>query len=476
MATKSLLSGELISDRVSTKTVLDKTGLHWNNKSGDTTIVWPDVIRAHCGKDWKKADNDAVSAECFTVHYIHHLPNKKWRHKQKIFHAPQNVESWVQHIEEKRTEGKAKRLLVVINPYGGQRHGYQIYHKTVVPLFELASISTEVIVTDEGSHADRIASTYDFTKVDGLIVVGGDGMYHLMVNRMLIRKQVEGGVDQNDPEVAVLPLDTKIGIIPTGTGNGIHGLLCGVKDVETAALHIIKGQTTDLGSMGIFEKTNTSSTLVSYTGLLFGYGFVADILVKTDERRWMRRMRYPVTLVASLFSKKRLFDAEIEYLTKQENKEDDEALNQEGAAASSWKKLEKATYMNFMIFVTGFTVDDDDKLSIDPSSGSTAVMLQTKSSASDLIKMSIKATRKDKELFNLPFLKLLDQITAFRFQVIEKDDNDNSTARLEERDRERVLNVDGEVYRYSCKNKIEVRFIPKVIQLFATFPTDKSTT
>lgn len=43
------------------------------------------------------------------------------------------------------TESRPKRLLVYINPYGGKRQGKRIYEQKVAPLFNLASISADVV-------------------------------------------------------------------------------------------------------------------------------------------------------------------------------------------------------------------------------------------------------------------------------------------------------------------------------------------
>lgn len=42
-------------------------------------------------------------------------------------------------------ESRPKQLLVYINPYGGKRQGKRIYEQKVAPLFNLASISTDVV-------------------------------------------------------------------------------------------------------------------------------------------------------------------------------------------------------------------------------------------------------------------------------------------------------------------------------------------
>ena len=51
----------------------------------------------------------------------------------------------------------------------------------------------------------------------------------------------------------------------------------------------VSGVTTKVNIMSIHD----NGKLVHYCGLRLGYGYLAHIMKRTDEKRWMKRARYP---------------------------------------------------------------------------------------------------------------------------------------------------------------------------------------
>ena len=47
----------------------------------------------------------------------------------------------------------------------------------VKPLFDLAGVKCDVVVTERANHAQELLQTYDFERIDGVVSVGGDGMF-----------------------------------------------------------------------------------------------------------------------------------------------------------------------------------------------------------------------------------------------------------------------------------------------------------
>ncbi|TKS77561.1 Ceramide kinase [Collichthys lucidus] len=109
------------------------------------------------------------------------------------------------------------RLLVFINPFGGKKKGRQTYHSLVAPLFELAGISSHVIVTERANQARDHLLKKDLTGFDGVVCVGGDGMFSEILHGLIGRTQQEAGLCENDPAVTLQPCPLHIGIIPAGT-------------------------------------------------------------------------------------------------------------------------------------------------------------------------------------------------------------------------------------------------------------------
>jgi len=78
-----------------------------------------------------------------------------------------------------------KRVLVLINPYGGDKTAPRIWTDVVGPIFEKVSIkSTPVFLTHQG-HAREIASSFSATDYDGLVAISGDGVLNELLNGLV---------------------------------------------------------------------------------------------------------------------------------------------------------------------------------------------------------------------------------------------------------------------------------------------------
>lgn len=55
-------------------------------------------------------------------------------------------------------------------------------------------------------------------RLDGVVVVGGDGLVNEVVTGLLLRAASEVGVDAHDPETALPPTMLRVGIIPGEDG------------------------------------------------------------------------------------------------------------------------------------------------------------------------------------------------------------------------------------------------------------------
>ena len=55
----------------------------------------------------------------------------------------------------------------------------------VTPLFELAGVKCDVVLTERANQAQDLLQTYDFerpnNRIDGVVSVGGDGMFSELV-------------------------------------------------------------------------------------------------------------------------------------------------------------------------------------------------------------------------------------------------------------------------------------------------------
>ena len=91
------------------------------------------------------------------------------------------------------------------------------FFRQVKPIFDLAGIECDVKVTERPNQARDLLLTYDFerpsARIDGIVSVGGDGMFSELINGILRRAAIDsdGGrallLDSSYREVQAVYLD-----------------------------------------------------------------------------------------------------------------------------------------------------------------------------------------------------------------------------------------------------------------------------
>ncbi|XP_061578222.1 ceramide kinase-like [Cololabis saira] len=244
---------------------------------------------------WRKF-SESEGKDCrqaFTVWYVERRRQHRWQCADITFTCPggPTCQSWIRTITEliSSIACRPKQLLVYINPHGGKRRGRRIYEQQVAPLFARAGVSTHVIVTEHANHArDHLRTEAELDKFDGVVCVGGDGMFSEMVHGLVWRTQVDAGLDPNCPEETLKPCSLHIGIIPAGSTDCICFATVGTNDPVTSALHIIIGDSQALDVCSVHH----NSTFLRYSVSLLGYGFYGDVLSDSERKRWMGPARY----------------------------------------------------------------------------------------------------------------------------------------------------------------------------------------
>ena len=98
------------------------------------------------------------------------------------------------------------------------------------------------IYTERANHAQDYVIHEDLTDYDGLICVGGDGMFAELCHGLLLRTSSEAQLNMDDPQVNLVRPHLRIGIIPAGSTDAVVFGTTGLNDPVTSALQIVAGE------------------------------------------------------------------------------------------------------------------------------------------------------------------------------------------------------------------------------------------
>ncbi|WAR26114.1 CERK1-like protein, partial [Mya arenaria] len=175
----------------------------------------------------------------FSVVVLSQPGNHKWRYKQVSFQCKDSnlCHQWI-----------TAKLVVFVNPFSGKKKAVKLYREKVLPLFELADIDVTLIETERQNHAkDLVQDSLDLNNVDGLVCVGGDGMFSEILNGLLTRTARENGIEE--------------------TGR-----------FEPIGIDV--------------NSVNVNNQFIRYSVTMLGYGYMGDLLKDSDNIRWMGPKRY----------------------------------------------------------------------------------------------------------------------------------------------------------------------------------------
>ncbi|TKR92904.1 hypothetical protein L596_007470 [Steinernema carpocapsae] len=220
----------------------------------------------------------------------------KWRVREitVIFTTTSEKKLWneVLHKASKELACRPKNLIIFINPFGGKGKAKQIYERQVKPLFEMAEINCELVLTERANHAFDVVTELapeKWSSIDGIVSVGGDGLFNEVLCSGVKRAQIEANKDIADINISSLATPPmRFGIIGAGSANSIVSSVHGIDDCPTAAIHIAIGSQCSVDVATVHE----GEKLLRISANAISYGWLGDVLRDSERYRCMGPVRY----------------------------------------------------------------------------------------------------------------------------------------------------------------------------------------
>ncbi|KAH8234779.1 hypothetical protein KR032_003156 [Drosophila birchii] len=216
---------------------------------------------------------------------------------EEIFVAPS--------VDERR-----RRVLVLLNPKSGSGRAREVFNMHVTPVLNEAEVPYDLYVTKHSDFAIEFMSTRCLDAWCCVVAVGGDGLFHEIINGLL----------QREDWAHVLP-GLALGIIPCGSGNGLarsiaHGYNEPYfsKPVLGAALTVISGRSSPMDVVRVQLQQRSV-----YSFLSIGWGLISDVDIESERIRMLGYQRFTVWTLYRLVNL-RTYNGRISYLlTEQED-------------------------------------------------------------------------------------------------------------------------------------------------------------
>ncbi|XP_064604690.1 ceramide kinase-like isoform X2 [Liolophura sinensis] len=336
-----LTSPKTSGRKVDVNVILTTECITWatENRKHNVTVNLCDVLVARFVDEASPTSRHEGHAS-LVIHYVKHVTHKHRRnlsHRCEIFHGSASVcKQWRDKLNDillMKFPERPKRLLVFVNPVSGKKSGPKVFHSQAEPLFSLCQVTVDLVVTTHAHHTEEVIASYDLGKVNGIVTVGGDGTYAEAVNGLAHRMMLEAHQDENDPDLDLKPLPLPVGIIPTGTGDGIVEVANTTKDIVTAVLLIILGGKLDKDLATVHH----GRKLLVYSVLLTGTGLFSEIIRKAESNRSLGRARYVYGVLYGII-KHQVIQVEVDYLPVSESSRDEAVKeNSTGETVSGWQ-------------------------------------------------------------------------------------------------------------------------------------------
>lgn len=192
-------------------------------------------------------------------------------------------------IEKRLAEHQAvrARVLAIVNPISGSKSG-KADMDAISASLRARGFLVDTVVTTRGGQCGELlttlASVGDWSTVDVIAVVGGDGFFFEVLNGVLGKLNPDRIILTPWNEEALALAKPKLAIVPSGTGNGVATSL-GIRTPADAAEALFCGRVQPLELMGVAVAGEPEArTMVAALSVAWGAIADHDALTERDLR------------------------------------------------------------------------------------------------------------------------------------------------------------------------------------------------
>ena len=174
------------------------------------------------------------------------------------------------------------------------------------PLLSVAGVATRVVETDAPGAARAAVETLTpatLATIDGIVAVGGDGLFHEVLNGVLaLRARVESEAAASSSPAAAATATAaarlRLGHIPAGSTDALAYSIHGTRSPAAAALHVALGDAAPLDVLALTTagvgRTPSPPPTITHAACVASYGYMGTLLSLSERLRWLGPARYNV--------------------------------------------------------------------------------------------------------------------------------------------------------------------------------------
>ncbi|KAH8370998.1 hypothetical protein KR093_005855 [Drosophila rubida] len=236
-------------------------------------------------------------------------------------------------------ETRRRRALVLLNPKSGSGNAREVFNMHVAPVLNEAEVPYDLYVTKHSNYAIEFMSTRRLDDWCSIIAVGGDGLFHEIVNGLLRREDWAKVLDS-----------IELGIIPCGSGNGLaRSISHGYNEpyfsnpVLGAALTVISGRSSPMDMVRVQLEQR-----VMYSFLSIGWGLISDVDIESECIRMFGYQRFTIWTLYRL-ANLRTYNGKISYLPADTEAAPTQAATEQSQQLEELRKLQSSRSCNMHI-------------------------------------------------------------------------------------------------------------------------------